>query len=116
MDENGGKAVTLVRLTLITLLLLISAAWGQNLPPVYFNHAAMFMDKAVLDDVASSAFLKEEFSSFDSKTIQRDGGKWSYTATFIHGTGTYFEFLPASGKGVASTQSAPPVGAVSLGM
>jgi Family of unknown function (DUF5829) len=98
------------------VLALIPVAYGQSLPPVYFNHAAMFMDKATIDDLTASPFLKEEFSGFENQTVQRDGGTWSYTGVYISGSGTYLEFIPGTTKGETPRRGLAPVGTIGFGM
>jgi hypothetical protein len=94
---------------------LLQAAPAQQLPTVYFNHAPMFFDQATLDDLSNSAFLKDEFSTFAKATIQRDGGKWSYTGVYIFGSATYFEFFPGGTVGLPG-EPVFPTGQVTFAM
>ena len=68
---------------------------AQTLPPVYFNHATIFIPPAAYDALRQSAFLRDQFSAFQERTVQRDGGTWSYTGIFISGQHTYLEFFKA---------------------
>jgi hypothetical protein len=65
------------------------------LPPVYFNHVTIFIPPAAYDALRQSSFLRNEFSEFQEQTVQRDGGKWSYTGILIFGQHTFFEFFKA---------------------
>ena len=65
----------------------------EALPPVYFNHITIFLSPAAYDVLGDSPFLRNEFGGFQERTVQRDGGKWSYTAIFITGEHTYLEFF-----------------------
>jgi hypothetical protein len=103
-------------LALLIVLPFIPVAWGQQLPPVYFNHVPIFVDQTTLNDLMASSFLLEEFSAFQKKTTQRDGGKWSYTGVYVFGQGTYLEFLPAAAEGEARKQGTAPLGTVAFGM
>jgi hypothetical protein len=102
-------------LAILIALAFIPAAWGQQLPPVYFNHASLTLDKATLDDLAASPFLRDEFKLLE-QTTQRDGGKWSYTGMYVLGRGTYLEFLPAAVEGQPPVQGTDPLGSVGFGM
>ena len=67
----------------------------EPLPPVYFNHITIFLSPAAYAAIRESPFLQNEFSAFHERTVQRDGGKWSYTGIFITGQHTYLEFFQA---------------------
>lgn len=67
----------------------------EPLPPVYFNHITIFLSPAAYEALHHSPFLQNEFSAFHERTVQRDGGKWSYTGIFITGQHTYLEFFQA---------------------
>jgi hypothetical protein len=68
---------------------------AQTLPPVYFNHITIFLSQETYAAVLQSPFLRDEFSAFQERTVQRDGGAWSYTGIFISGQHTYLEFFKA---------------------
>ena len=65
------------------------------LPPVYFNHATIFISPSAYAVLQQSGFLRNEFSGFKEQTIQRDGGQWSYTGIYVFGEHTYLEFFKA---------------------
>ena len=69
--------------------------FAEGLPPVYFNHVTIFIPPAAYAALLQSAFLRNEFSGFQEHTVQRDGGKWSYTGIYIFGQHTYLEFFKA---------------------
>jgi Family of unknown function (DUF5829) len=69
--------------------------FAEALPPVYFNHVTIFIPPAAYDALRQSSFLRNEFSGFQEHTVQRDGGKWSYTGIYIFGQHTYLEFFKA---------------------
>jgi hypothetical protein len=71
----------------ILIALPLMPASGQQLPPVYLNHVAISLDKATLDDLAASAFLKDEFK-LRQQTTQVDGGTRSNTALYVSGRQT----------------------------
>jgi hypothetical protein len=100
----------------VLLMALLPSASGQPLPPVYFNHLSMFMDQATLDNLMASPFLNTDFSAFDKITMQRDGGKWSYTGIYLTGRATYLEFLPGTPKGEPPKKEMSPLDTVALGM
>lgn len=75
------------------VVLAIFAA--EALPPVYFNHATIFVSPSAYAVLQQAGFLRNEFSGFKEQTIQRDGGKWSYTGIYIFGEHTYLEFFKA---------------------
>jgi hypothetical protein len=85
-----------------TLLLIVALSvctlptdTAQTLPPVYFSHATIFLSKAAYAALLHSSFLENEFSSFEERTVQRDGGTWSYTGIYLVGQHTYLEFFQA---------------------
>ena len=82
-------------LVLILGLGVAATLLAQSLPPVYFNHATIFIPPAAYDALRESAFLRDQFSAFQERTVQRDGGAWSYTGIFISGQHTYLEFFKA---------------------
>jgi hypothetical protein len=43
-------------LAILMALPLIPTAWSQQLPLVYFNHATIYLDKAIVEDLAASLF------------------------------------------------------------
>jgi hypothetical protein len=108
--------VSFRRYWVLWIVPLLPAASGQQLPPVYFNHMSMFMDQATLDNLMASPFLNTDFSAFDKITMQRDGGKWSYTGIYLTGRATYLEFLPGTPKGEPPKNEMSPLGTVALGM
>jgi hypothetical protein len=65
------------------------------LPPVYFNHITNFLSPEAYAAILQSSFLQDEFSAFQEKTVQRNGGAWSYTGTYISGQHTYLELFKA---------------------
>jgi hypothetical protein len=69
--------------------------FAEALPPVYFNHVTIFISPGAYAALRQSAFLQNEFGGFQEHTVQRDGGKWSYTGIYIFGQHTYFEFFKA---------------------
>ncbi len=87
------------RLLVLVLGLALGAlpatSFAEGLPPVYFNHVTIFIPAAAYDALRQSSFLRNEFSEFQEHTVQRDGGKWSYTGIYIFGQHTYFEFFKA---------------------
>jgi hypothetical protein len=87
------------RLLVLVLGLALGAlpatSFAEALPPVYFNHVTIFIPAAAYDALRQSSFLRNEFSGFQEHTVQRDGGKWSYTGIFIFGQHTYLEFFKA---------------------
>lgn len=76
-------------------LMLAQSTTISTLPPVYFNHATVFISSAAYDVLRHSAFLRDEFSGMQEQTVQRDGGQWSYTGVYIYGQHTYLEFFKA---------------------
>ncbi len=87
------------RLLVLVLGLALGAlpatSFPEALPPVYFNHVTIFIPAAAYDALRQSSFLQNEFSEFKEQTVQRDGGKWSYTGIYIFGQHTYLEFFKA---------------------
>jgi uncharacterized protein DUF5829 len=69
--------------------------FAEAVPPVYFNHVTIFVSPAAYAALQQSAFLRNEFSGFQEHTVQRDGGKWSYTGIYMFGQHTYLEFFKA---------------------
>jgi hypothetical protein len=90
--------------------------WTQQLPPIYFNHVYLYMDKPTLDDLIASSFLEKEFSAFQKQTTQRDGGAWSYTGVYCLGQGTYLEFMPGASKDEPPKKGVETLGSVGIGM
>jgi hypothetical protein len=91
-----------------------SCRLGQQFPPVYLNHVAVSLDKATLDDLAASPFLKDELM-LRQQTTQVDGGTRSNTALYVSGRQTYVEI----GLGVVGQPPAPgtdPLGDLGFGM
>jgi hypothetical protein len=84
---------------LLALTLCAGAAFAtlfaKALPPVYFNHITLFLSPETYTAVLQSPFLRDEFSAFQEKTVQRDGGAWSYTGIYISGQHTYLELFKA---------------------
>jgi hypothetical protein len=74
-----------------------SADPPRPLPPVYFNHADVSLDPVTYDAIAQSSFLKEEFSGFGERTVQRLVGEKSlkYTYVGIEGRQIYLAFFKA---------------------
>jgi Family of unknown function (DUF5829) len=68
---------------------------AEALPRVYFNHITVFLSPETYAAIVQSPFLRDEFSAFQEKTVQRDGGAWSYTGIFISGQHTYLELFKA---------------------
>ena len=77
------------------VLAVAAALLAQTLPPVYFNHITIFLSPETYAAVLQSPFLRDEFSSFQERTVQRDGGAWSYTGIFVSGQHTYLELFKA---------------------
>jgi hypothetical protein len=67
------------------------SADSTQLPPVYFNHSDIVLDPAAYDAIAQSPFLKEQFSGYSERSVQRDNGAGtcSYTFIGIRGRQTY---------------------------
>jgi hypothetical protein len=82
-------------LTLVPSACALPTDPAQTLPPVYFSHATIFLSKAAYAALLHSSFLENEFSSFEERTVQRDGGTWSYTGIYLAGQHTYLEFFQA---------------------
>jgi hypothetical protein len=84
---------------LLELALCVGAVFtalvAQALPPVYFNHITLFLSSESYTSILQSKFLQDEFSAFHEKTVQRDGGAWSYTGIYINGQHTYLELFKA---------------------
>jgi hypothetical protein len=85
----------LLALVLGIALVAVPTAAEKPLPPVYFNHVTIFIPAATYAELGQSAFLRNEFSGFQEHTVERDGGKWSYTGIYIYGQHTYLEFFKA---------------------
>jgi hypothetical protein len=66
-------------LGVFTAALLLLLGFQPPLPPVYFNHATLFVSPVTYAALSQSTFLQNEFSSFSEQTTQREGGKSSYT-------------------------------------
>jgi hypothetical protein len=65
--------------------------------PVHFNHGYVVVDSATYRDIASSPLLQHEFGGFEQRTTHRGDGT-AYSATYIYGRETYFEFFqPGAG-------------------
>jgi hypothetical protein len=90
------------RLLVLVLGLVIgafsAASFAQALPPIYFNHVTIFVPPAAYDALRQSSFLRDQFSAFQEQTVQRDGGKWSYTGIYLFGQHTFFEFFKAGNE------------------
>jgi Family of unknown function (DUF5829) len=82
-------------LTLALSVCTLATNPGQTLPPVYFSHATIFLSKAAYAALLHSSFLQNEFSSFEERTVQREGGTWGYTGIYLVGQHTYLEFFQA---------------------
>jgi hypothetical protein len=72
---------------------VVAAIFAQAAPPVYFNHATIFVPSGVYAAMLESGFLRNEFSFFREGTNQRDGGASSFTAIYVSGQRTYLEFM-----------------------
>jgi hypothetical protein len=86
---------SLVLVFSLGLCAIPASLFAEALPPVYFNHVTIFVTPAAYAALQRSAFLRNEFSGFEEHTVQRDGGKWSYTGIYIFGQHTYLEFFKA---------------------
>jgi hypothetical protein len=74
---------------------VLGPLFAQTLPSVYFNHITIFLSPETYAAILQSPFLRDEFSAFQEKAVQRDGGAWSYTGIFIWGQHTYLELFKA---------------------
>jgi hypothetical protein len=83
-------------------------------PPVYLEHVVMRLPAATVAAMRISDFLRNAFSAFDEHTTQRDGGAWSYTATYLRGKHTYLEIFEPGANG--PNQASMAAGNVSFGM
>jgi hypothetical protein len=88
----------IILLVLFQSLFVATGVFGQLAeasPPVYFNHITIFLSPQTYAAILQSPFLRDEFSAFQERTVQRDGGAWSYTGIFISGQHTYLELFKA---------------------
>jgi hypothetical protein len=103
-------------LGLSTAAFLLLLGFQPPLPPVYFNHATLFVSPATYAALSQSTFLQNEFSGFNEHTTQRDGGKWSYTGIYLYGQHTYLEFMKAGPTLGPGGPRDVPAGVASFGM
>ena len=82
----------------------------QTLPPVYLNHVGILLNAVTYAALGKSQFLTEEFSAFEQKTYQQNGGARTYTGSYWFGQHTSLEFLSPELKG------GPAPGSVQLNM
>ena len=103
----------------LALLAIALRVWQQTpepVPTVYFSHVTIDLSPATYQAVRASPFLQNEFSGFEERTTQRDGGKWSYTGIYLYGRHTYLEFEKADPTiATADSQGTRP-GNLSFGM
>jgi hypothetical protein len=51
---------------------VVAAIFAQTAPPVYFNHATIFVPSEVYAAMLESGFLRNEFSFFRENTVQTE--------------------------------------------
>jgi len=99
IEIQEDKQMRISRSLLLFLGLSLGAVSASLLaeasPPVYFNHITIFLSPETYAAILQSPFLRDEFSAFQEKTVQRDGGAWSYTGIFLSGQHTYLELFKA---------------------
>jgi hypothetical protein len=82
----------LLLLTLPGLMLPEQAA----LPPIYFSHMTLWVDPVTYQAVRESAFLRNQFSAFETRTTETEHSIVpTYTGTYLYGKRTYLEFVVA---------------------
>jgi hypothetical protein len=103
-----------MRFSAVVCLSLSTILGQEPTPPVYFNHTTIYLSPETYEAIRQSAFLRDELSYFPERTVQRDGGEWSYTGLYANAFHTYLEFFksgPGGRRGLVT-----PAGKVSLGM
>jgi hypothetical protein len=98
----------------LTLWGALSLSAADPTPPVYLEHVIMRLPVATVAAVRQSSFLKTDFSVFEEKTTQRDGGARSDTRIHLRGQHTYLEIFEPGANGPNGASLA--AGNVSFGM
>jgi hypothetical protein len=95
--------------------------WGAGLlgaadppPPVYLEHVIMRLPVATVAAMRESDFVRTEFSAFEEKSTQRDGGAMGYSVIHLRGQHTYLEIFEPGANGPNGASLA--AGNVSFGM
>lgn len=97
--RSPARIVRMWKLATVALVVDLAAGvatmFAQAAPPVYFNHATIFVAPGVYAALLESGFLRNDFSFFreNTATAQRDGEASSYTAIYVSGQRTYLEFM-----------------------
>jgi hypothetical protein len=103
-----------MRWHLLTLLGAFSLRAADPPPPVYLEHVIMRLPVATVAAMRQSNFLKTDFSVFEERTTQRDGGARSDTRLHLRGQHTYLEIFEPGANGPNGASLA--AGNVSFGM
>src|SRR5580700_10283630 len=100
---------------LIAVAVLFRATALEPTPPVFFNHTTIFVTSATYEAFKTSPLLKDEFSAYRERTVQANGGKFSYTGISLDGAHTYLELMQAGPSSFSQTTMVP-AGRVDVGM
>jgi len=73
--------------------LLAASAGGFDQPMIALNHFYVTVDPDTYRQIVGSAFLKNEFAPFETRTTVRTDS--TYTGAYFYGRNTYFEFFAA---------------------
>ena len=82
----------------LCLILAALPVMGDELPsderpPVFLNHVIVYIDSIAYAAVGSSDFMTSTFSYCKEKGVAADGGKSSWTGTYVVGENTAVEFF-----------------------
>src|SRR4051794_25989746 len=67
------------------ILLTVWAAAAPPLPPVYFDHLLIVVNRPTYQALSAAPFLRQEFSNFYERTTYTNSGKSSYTGLYVMG-------------------------------
>jgi hypothetical protein len=100
----------------VAVLVFSVAGWAQTpgQPSVELNHVYVTLQKDTIDSIAKSAFISEQFSMFEQKTVKTVSESW--TGTYLMGWRAYLElFAPGGSEGLTDGSSGIGFSASSLG-
>jgi hypothetical protein len=81
--------------------LVTTFSFGQDVPPVKFNHFYFVIEPKDLLEFLNSDFAKNELAVIETRTTKSDNGQ-TWTGTYLYGSDNYFELFDSSGVSLPS--------------
>ena len=86
------------RMAIIITILFVGCidVYGQEIPPVKFNHLYFVLKPNDFKALQESVFIKDSLAVFETRTTKTDS-QTTWTGTYLYGHDNYLEFFKAYG-------------------